>query len=141
VVLRPPLSRPHLVDAGYAVPFATAVMPLQSLVESGFATMMSRQTRFLMLSSPPIGPQVAVIAVILIGIGAMNWAGHADHDRWFTLGCTPRVPHLLSLRFAATEFAMMAKRLLHLKNWQWIRVADLTVRSTHFLLNHYLAFV
>ena len=38
-----------------------------------------------MLSRLPIGPQVVGVALILIGIDAMNWAGHVANHRWLTL--------------------------------------------------------
>ena len=84
-VPRPLLSRAHLVDAGYLALFAIIVMPLLTLVESGFATEISRHAHFLMLSRLPIGPQVVGVALILIGIDAMNWAGHVANHRWLTL--------------------------------------------------------
>jgi sterol desaturase/sphingolipid hydroxylase (fatty acid hydroxylase superfamily) len=84
-VPRPLLSKAHLVDAGYLALFAIVVMPLLTLVESGFATEISRHAHFLMLSRLPIGPQVVGVSLILIGIDAMNWAGHVANHRWLTL--------------------------------------------------------
>jgi sterol desaturase/sphingolipid hydroxylase (fatty acid hydroxylase superfamily) len=84
-VPRPLLSKSHLVDAGYLALFAIVVMPLLTLVESGFATEISRHAHFLMLSRLPIGPQVVGVSLILIGIDAMNWAGHVANHRWLTL--------------------------------------------------------
>ena len=80
-VPRPLLSRGHLVDAGYLVLFALVVVPLLTLVETGFAVEMSRHARFLILSRLPLAPQVVVVGAILVGIDAMNWGAHVANHR------------------------------------------------------------
>ena len=75
------MSRGHLVDAGYLVLFALAVVPLLTLVETGFAVEMSRHARFLILSRLPLAPQVVVVGAILVGIDAMNWGAHVANHR------------------------------------------------------------
>ena len=79
-VRRPVLARAHVVDAGYLVLFALVVVPLLTLVETGFAVEVGRHARFLLVSRLTLVPRVVVVAVILVGIDAMNWAAHvANH--------------------------------------------------------------
>lgn len=80
-VARPLLARAHVVDAGYLVLFAVAVVPALTVVETGFAVEMTRHAHFLMVSRLPLLPQVVVVAVILIGIDAMNWVAHLANHR------------------------------------------------------------
>jgi sterol desaturase/sphingolipid hydroxylase (fatty acid hydroxylase superfamily) len=84
-VRRPLLCRAHLVDAGYFALFAFVVLPLLTLVETGFAAEMERHARFLILGRLSLVPRVAVVAVILIGIDVMNWAAHVANHRYLTL--------------------------------------------------------
>lgn len=84
-VPRPLLSRAHLVDAGYLALYAAIVMPLLTLVETGFDTEIGRHAHFLVLARLPIGSQVVVSALILIGIDAMNWGAHVANHRSLTL--------------------------------------------------------
>ncbi len=60
------------------------VLPLLTLVETGFATEIERHARFLILSRLSLVPRVAV-GVILIGIDMMNWAAHVANHRYLTL--------------------------------------------------------
>ena len=80
-VRRPFMARAHLVDGTYLVLFAVAVVPLLTLVETGFALEMTRHARFLIVSRLPLVPQVAVVGVILIGMDAMNWGAHVANHR------------------------------------------------------------
>jgi sterol desaturase/sphingolipid hydroxylase (fatty acid hydroxylase superfamily) len=80
-VPRPLLARAHLVDLGYLVLFAVVVLPLLTLVETGVAVEVDAHARFLILSRLAVLPEVAVIALILIGIDAMNWAAHVANHR------------------------------------------------------------
>ncbi|MGD0056158.1 MAG: sterol desaturase family protein [Acidimicrobiales bacterium] len=84
-VPRPVLSRAHLVDAGYLAIFALLVLPVLTLVETGFAVEVGRHLRFLLLGRLALGSQVVVVALILIGIDAMNWAAHVANHRSLTL--------------------------------------------------------
>ena len=84
-VPRPFLSRAHLVDAGYLAIFAIVVLPLLTLVETGFAQEINRHASFLVLGRLSIVPQVLVSALILIGIDAMNWGGHVANHRSLAL--------------------------------------------------------
>jgi sterol desaturase/sphingolipid hydroxylase (fatty acid hydroxylase superfamily) len=84
-VPRPMLSRAHLVDLGYLVLFAVVVLPLLTLVESGFATEVSEHAHFLELGRLPLGSQVIAAGLILVGIDAMNWAAHVANHRSLTL--------------------------------------------------------
>ena len=59
-VPRPMLSRAHLVDLSYLVLFAVVVLPLLTLVESGFSTEVSQHAHFLELGRLPLGSQVVV---------------------------------------------------------------------------------
>jgi sterol desaturase/sphingolipid hydroxylase (fatty acid hydroxylase superfamily) len=84
-VPRPFLSRAHLVDAGYLAIFAIVVLPLLTLVETGFAQEIDRHASFLVLGRMSIVPQVVVSGLILIGIDAMNWGAHVANHRSITL--------------------------------------------------------
>src|ERR1700722_4454619 len=53
-VPRPMLSRAHLVDLSYLVLFAVVVLPLLTLVESGFSTEVGRHAHFLELGRLPL---------------------------------------------------------------------------------------
>ena len=80
-VPRPVLARAHVVDAGYLVLFAAVVVPLLTLVETGFAVEVGRHARFLLLGRLTPVPQVAVVVAILVGIDAMNWVAHVANHR------------------------------------------------------------
>ena len=80
-VPRPLLARAHLVDLGYLVLFAVLVLPALTLVETGVGVEVDAHARFLILSRLPVVPEVAVIALILIGIDALNWAAHVANHR------------------------------------------------------------
>ena len=80
-VERPALSRAHLVDAGYLALFAVAVLPLLTLVQTGFAVEVQRYAPFLRLGRLPLVPQVAVVAVVLVGMDGMNWLAHLANHR------------------------------------------------------------
>lgn len=80
-VPRPILSRAHLVDLSYLVLFAAVVLPMLTLVESGFATEVSEHAHFLELGRLPLGSQVVAAGLILVGIDAMNWAAHVANHR------------------------------------------------------------
>ncbi len=80
-VPRRALARAHLVDAGYLIIFAVVVVPLLTLVETGFAVEVGRHARFLLLGRLDPIPQVAVVAAILVGIDAMNWVAHVANHR------------------------------------------------------------
>jgi sterol desaturase/sphingolipid hydroxylase (fatty acid hydroxylase superfamily) len=84
-VPRPFLSRAHLVDAGYLAIFAVVVLPLLTLVETGFAQEINQHASFLVLGRMALLPQVIVSGLILIGIDAMNWGAHVANHRSLTL--------------------------------------------------------
>jgi sterol desaturase/sphingolipid hydroxylase (fatty acid hydroxylase superfamily) len=78
-------SRAQMVDAAYLAIFAVVVLPLLTLVETGFAVETSEHAHFLELGRLPLGSQVVVAGLILIGIDAMNWAAHVANHRSLTL--------------------------------------------------------
>lgn len=84
-VRRPALARPHLVDAGYLALFAVVVLPLLTVVQTGFAVEVARHGRFLLLGRLPVVPQVAVVVVVLVAMDAMNWLAHLANHRWVAL--------------------------------------------------------
>jgi sterol desaturase/sphingolipid hydroxylase (fatty acid hydroxylase superfamily) len=84
-VRRPLFARAQVVDAVYLALFAVIVLPLLTLVETGFAVETSQHAHFLELGRLPLGGQVVVAALILIGIDAMNWAAHVANHRSLTL--------------------------------------------------------
>jgi len=79
-VRRPAFAPAHLVDAGYLVLFAL-VAPFVTLVNTGFAVTIQRHASFLVLGHLPLVPQVVVVAAILVGMDAMNWAAHVANHR------------------------------------------------------------
>jgi sterol desaturase/sphingolipid hydroxylase (fatty acid hydroxylase superfamily) len=80
VVPRPTLARAHMVDAGYLGLYAL-VGPLVTLLNTGFAVLVAGHAHFLMLRRLPLLPQVVVVAMILVGVDAMNWAAHVANHR------------------------------------------------------------
>jgi sterol desaturase/sphingolipid hydroxylase (fatty acid hydroxylase superfamily) len=84
-VERPLLARAHIVDAAYLVLFAAVVLPLLTLVQTGFAVEVARHAGFLIVSRLGALPQVAVVVVILIAIDGMNWAAHLANHRSLAL--------------------------------------------------------
>lgn len=79
-VPRPVRSRAHLVDAGYLCLFVV-VAPVVTVLNTGFAVATDKYAPFLRLAKLPALPQVAVVALILLGIDAMNWAAHVANHR------------------------------------------------------------
>ena len=84
-VRRPLFSRAQVVDAIYLALFAVVVLPLLTLVETGAAVEIDQHAHFLELGRLPLGPQVVVAGLILVGIDAMNWAAHVANHRSLTL--------------------------------------------------------
>ncbi len=84
-VQRPALARAHLVDAGYLALFAVAVLPLLTLVQTGFAVEVGRHASFLLLGRLPLAPQLFVVAVVLVAMDAMNWLAHLANHRSMAL--------------------------------------------------------
>jgi sterol desaturase/sphingolipid hydroxylase (fatty acid hydroxylase superfamily) len=84
VVRQPILARAHIVDAAYLGLYAL-IAPLVTLLNTGFAVTVSRYAHFLMLRRLPLAPQIAVVAVILVGIDLMNWTAHVANHRSATL--------------------------------------------------------
>jgi sterol desaturase/sphingolipid hydroxylase (fatty acid hydroxylase superfamily) len=80
-VSRPFLARGHLVDAGYLAIFAILVVPVLTLVETGFALELTRHARFLLLAQLSLVPKVVVVLAVLVGIDAMNWGAHVANHR------------------------------------------------------------
>lgn len=84
-VRRPLFSRAQVVDAIYLALFAVVVLPLLTLVETGAAVEIGQHAHFLELGRLPLGSQVVVAGLILVGIDAMNWAAHVANHRSLTL--------------------------------------------------------
>lgn len=79
-VPRPWRSRAHVVDAAYLAIFA-GFAPLVTLLDTGFAVVVDRHARFLVLDRLPIGSQALIAAITLVGIDAVNWAAHVANHR------------------------------------------------------------
>jgi sterol desaturase/sphingolipid hydroxylase (fatty acid hydroxylase superfamily) len=79
-VRRPVLARAHVVDAAYLGLFALAA-PLVVLLNTGFAVILKRHAPFLILGRLPLVPQMLVVALIVVGMDAMNWAAHVANHR------------------------------------------------------------
>jgi sterol desaturase/sphingolipid hydroxylase (fatty acid hydroxylase superfamily) len=73
-------ARGHIVDAGYLGVYALAA-PAVTLLSTGFAIAVERYASFLRLARLPLLPQVAVVAMVLLGIDAINWAAHVANHR------------------------------------------------------------
>lgn len=81
---RPARTAAHLVDAAYMGLYA-ATAPLVILFNTGFALAVGHHAPFLILGRLPLLPQVVVVALILVGIDAMNWLAHGANHRSATL--------------------------------------------------------
>jgi sterol desaturase/sphingolipid hydroxylase (fatty acid hydroxylase superfamily) len=92
-VRRPLLARAHLVDAAYLALFAFVVLPVLTVVETGFSLEVSRHAGFLILDRLPLVPQIVVVSVILVGIDGINWAAHVANHRYLTLWRLHAVHH------------------------------------------------
>jgi len=79
-VPRPALARAHIVDATYLLLFAL-IGPLVTLLNTGFAVEVERHAGFLILGRLPLVPQLVAVALILVGMDAMNWAAHVANHR------------------------------------------------------------
>jgi sterol desaturase/sphingolipid hydroxylase (fatty acid hydroxylase superfamily) len=84
-VRRPVLAHAHLVDATYFVLGGMVVIPILTLVETGFAVEIQRHASFLVLDKLPVVPRVLIVIATLVGIDAMNWCAHAANHRFTTL--------------------------------------------------------
>ena len=81
-VRRPCWARAQLVDACYFVLFAVAVVPLLTLVETGFSVEVDRHVSFLVLGRLPVVPRIVVVAITLVAIDGMNWCAHVANHRF-----------------------------------------------------------
>ncbi|HWE57138.1 MAG TPA: sterol desaturase family protein [Acidimicrobiales bacterium] len=79
-VPRPWRCRAHLVDAAYLLLFA-GMAPLVALLDTGFAVMVERRARFLLLGRLPVASQFVISIATLVGIDAVNWAAHVANHR------------------------------------------------------------
>lgn len=84
-VRRPVLARAHIVDATYFVLSGIVVIPVLTLVETGFAVEIQHHASFLVLDRLPVVPQIVVVLAMLVGIDAMNWCAHVANHRFTTL--------------------------------------------------------
>jgi sterol desaturase/sphingolipid hydroxylase (fatty acid hydroxylase superfamily) len=84
-VRRPLWARAHLVDGCYFVLFAVAVMPLLTLVETGFAVEIERHASFLVLGRLALVPRLVAVTATLVGIDGINWCAHVANHRFATL--------------------------------------------------------
>ena len=72
--------RAHIVDACYLAIGALVVVPILPLVQAGLSVELSRHASFLVLGRFEAMPQLAISALILVGIDVMNWGAHvANH--------------------------------------------------------------
>jgi sterol desaturase/sphingolipid hydroxylase (fatty acid hydroxylase superfamily) len=84
-VPRPLFARAHLVDAAYLVSFGLVVIPMLTIVETGFAIEIERHAQFMLLDRLALGPRVAVIVGVLLAIDGMNWRCHVANHRFEAL--------------------------------------------------------
>jgi sterol desaturase/sphingolipid hydroxylase (fatty acid hydroxylase superfamily) len=80
-VRQPLLCRAHLVDACYLAVAALVVVPTLPLVQAGLSVELTRHASFLILARLHLMPQLAITALILVGIDAMNWGAHLANHR------------------------------------------------------------
>ncbi len=69
----------------YFALFGIVVVPLLTLVETGFAAEIERHASFMVLGRLPVVPRLGVVIVTLVGIDAMNWCAHVANHRFTTL--------------------------------------------------------
>jgi sterol desaturase/sphingolipid hydroxylase (fatty acid hydroxylase superfamily) len=79
-VPRPVRSRAHVVDAAYLL-VAAVIAPLVTLVDTGFAVVVSQHAPYLVLGRLPLGPRVVAVVLTLLGIDWVNWAVHVANHR------------------------------------------------------------
>lgn len=80
-VPQPLFCRAHLVDACYLAIAAVIVVPTLPLVQAGLSVELTRHASFLILGRFHAMPQLAISALILVGIDAMNWCAHMANHR------------------------------------------------------------
>jgi sterol desaturase/sphingolipid hydroxylase (fatty acid hydroxylase superfamily) len=84
-VRRPLLAKGHVVDFTYLATFALIVVPVLSLVQTGFAVEVDRHLPFLLLGRIPLAPRVLVVIAILAATDGVNWFIHVLNHRSQTL--------------------------------------------------------
>jgi sterol desaturase/sphingolipid hydroxylase (fatty acid hydroxylase superfamily) len=75
------ITRARVVDGAYLALFAVVVAPALMLVETGLAVEVQRHARFLTLQPLPAVPKLAVVAVVLVAMDALNWTMHVANHR------------------------------------------------------------
>ena len=78
---QPLFCRAHIVDACYLVVAVVVVVPTLPLVQAGLSVELTRHASFLILGRFHTMPQLAISALILAGIDAMNWCAHVANHR------------------------------------------------------------
>lgn len=73
--------RAHMVDACYLAIGALVVVPMLPLMQAGLSVELTRHASFLILGRFDAMPQLAISALILVGIDAMNWCAHVANHR------------------------------------------------------------
>jgi sterol desaturase/sphingolipid hydroxylase (fatty acid hydroxylase superfamily) len=75
------LARGHLLDLGYLLVYALAVVPLVVLIDSGFSTTVARLAPWLTLPASTVVPHWCYIALGLLGIDALDWLAHLGNHK------------------------------------------------------------
>lgn len=91
-VPRKALARGHLVDAGYLGIYAL-VAPAVTLLGAGFALLVQRYARVLLLPRFPLLPRLTVVLAILVAIDGFNWAAHVANHKITVFWCFHALHH------------------------------------------------
>ena len=78
---RPVLARGHVTDLGYLVLYAVVVLPLVTLLGSGFATLLERHASWLVIPHISAVPAWVFVVIGLVAIDATDWLIHFVNHR------------------------------------------------------------
>jgi sterol desaturase/sphingolipid hydroxylase (fatty acid hydroxylase superfamily) len=78
---RPLLARGHLLDMGYLIVYALAVVPLVVLLGTGFSAELARLAPWLVLPHIAAVPRWCFTALAVVAIDAVDWLAHLGNHR------------------------------------------------------------
>jgi sterol desaturase/sphingolipid hydroxylase (fatty acid hydroxylase superfamily) len=90
---RPVLARGHLLDVGYLLFYAIAVVPLVVLLGAGSADLIARLAPWLVLPRLPGVPSWCFVALAVLGIDAVDWITHLGNHKVTSLWRLHAVHH------------------------------------------------
>jgi sterol desaturase/sphingolipid hydroxylase (fatty acid hydroxylase superfamily) len=109
---RPVLARGHVLDFGYLVAYAVVVLPLVTLLGTGFADLLARHAHWMVLPHFEGVPHWAFVVIGLVAIDATDWLVHFVNHRYNPLWRLHAVHHSQEEVSVLTTFR--AHPLVHL---------------------------